>query len=288
MSGATKTVVEMMLGWVTRARRNKVGTAAVTNWNNMVSDWRDCGLNIIEPSPVLAASMMATSIQEVSDLRWPWPAFVVNLGASILPPVVGMDLTHREDRALSTGSANCALFVSELSSFLLWIPPDEKPGDFIPPLVRFAVGGTPTSMLSNSEHAGYCGVGYRRLGPILVRLAVGCALELGSCAMGDRKRRPRSMAERLAARNVVAAPYVLTRPVKVDCRPYVAEFLAGRRNRLSVRYMVRGHWRLQPCGPGRTERRYVHIEPHWKGPDCAPVAVRPHVMDHHEHAGATT
>lgn len=41
------------------------------------------------------------------------------------------------------------------------------------------------------------------------------------------------------------------------------------------RWMVRGHWRLQPHGPGRTLRRLQWIDPYVKGPDDAPLDVRP-------------
>lgn len=37
------------------------------------------------------------------------------------------------------------------------------------------------------------------------------------------------------------------------------------------RWVVRGHWRSQPCGPQRSERRAVYIAPHIKGPDGAPL-----------------
>jgi hypothetical protein len=37
------------------------------------------------------------------------------------------------------------------------------------------------------------------------------------------------------------------------------------------RWMVRGHWRQQPYGPGRERTRPVWISPHIKGPDGAPL-----------------
>jgi len=37
------------------------------------------------------------------------------------------------------------------------------------------------------------------------------------------------------------------------------------------RWIVRGHWRQQPCGPGRTETRPVWIAAYIKGPDDAPL-----------------
>jgi len=41
---------------------------------------------------------------------------------------------------------------------------------------------------------------------------------------------------------------------------------------LSVRFMVRGHWRRQACGPGRQQHRHVYIAPHWRGPEGAPLS----------------
>jgi hypothetical protein len=36
------------------------------------------------------------------------------------------------------------------------------------------------------------------------------------------------------------------------------------------RWLVGGHWRNQPCGPGRTDRRLTFISPYIKGPDDQP------------------
>lgn len=41
---------------------------------------------------------------------------------------------------------------------------------------------------------------------------------------------------------------------------------------VSVRYAVRGHWRQQAYGPGRSSRRPVWIHPHVRGPEDAPWA----------------
>lgn len=39
------------------------------------------------------------------------------------------------------------------------------------------------------------------------------------------------------------------------------------------RWLVRGHWRWQPCGPGRTERVRIWISPYVKGPEDKPLVV---------------
>jgi len=43
----------------------------------------------------------------------------------------------------------------------------------------------------------------------------------------------------------------------------------------SHRWMVRGHWRLQPYGPQRSKRRLQWIDPFVKGPEDKPLDVRP-------------
>lgn len=37
------------------------------------------------------------------------------------------------------------------------------------------------------------------------------------------------------------------------------------------RWIVRGHWRMQPCGPNRSLRRPTWVTPYVKGPDDAPL-----------------
>jgi hypothetical protein len=44
------------------------------------------------------------------------------------------------------------------------------------------------------------------------------------------------------------------------------------------RWAVRGHWRNQPFGPGRAQRRRIWIEPYIAGPEDKPLKARPVVM----------
>lgn len=45
------------------------------------------------------------------------------------------------------------------------------------------------------------------------------------------------------------------------------------------RWIVRGHWRMQACGVGRSERRPIWIHPFIKGPDGAPLIQSEKVYD---------
>jgi hypothetical protein len=57
--------------------------------------------------------------------------------------------------------------------------------------------------------------------------------------------------------------------ISPELRKLVASGYSDQIWRLGHRYIVRGHWRNQPYGPGRAERRKTWIEPHWKGPEGA-------------------
>ena len=39
------------------------------------------------------------------------------------------------------------------------------------------------------------------------------------------------------------------------------------------RWLVRGHWRQVPCGPGKTQRRPVYVMPFIKGPEDKPLII---------------
>lgn len=48
----------------------------------------------------------------------------------------------------------------------------------------------------------------------------------------------------------------------------------GKTREWSHRWIVSGHPRLQPCGPGRADRKLIWIDPYPKGPDDKPLVTR--------------
>lgn len=52
----------------------------------------------------------------------------------------------------------------------------------------------------------------------------------------------------------------------------------GSGNKATTRWWVRGHWRQQACGPNRSLRKPIYIEPHTAGAADAPVDDRPSVQ----------
>jgi len=123
-----------------------------------------------------------------------------------------------------------------------------------------------------------------------VRLQVAVRrLVMGAClAMSDPKAlrrgklRPRPLSEkcnkRLAGLPLVRE-HVLGKPIKVDCRQAVQDFVSGKGKAPSVQSLVRGHWKKQACGPGNVLRKVIHVEPYWRGPEDAPIVTRPHELE---------
>jgi hypothetical protein len=50
-------------------------------------------------------------------------------------------------------------------------------------------------------------------------------------------------------------------------------------NSPAVRFLVRGHWRNQAHGEGRSLRTFKWIEPFWKGPEMAEIVNKPYRVD---------
>jgi hypothetical protein len=73
--------------------------------------------------------------------------------------------------------------------------------------------------------------------------------------------------------------FTLRRDVKVDCRDAVRSYCRGvSPNAPSVQSLVRGHWKRQAHGPGYEQRKFIFVEPYWRGPEDGPIAMRAHSL----------
>jgi hypothetical protein len=52
----------------------------------------------------------------------------------------------------------------------------------------------------------------------------------------------------------------------------------GTGNKLSVHHLVAGHWKKQPCGERRKERKLIWVSPYWRGPEDGPLREAVHVL----------
>lgn len=69
---------------------------------------------------------------------------------------------------------------------------------------------------------------------------------------------------------------VVGRPIDVDMRPALRQFFTGDRSSIpAFQTQVRGHYKRQVIGVGRSGRKVIWLMPYWRGPKAAPILTRP-------------
>lgn len=64
--------------------------------------------------------------------------------------------------------------------------------------------------------------------------------------------------------------------IKVDRTEERTESMGDGTRKVTVRSLVSGHWRDQPCGKDKLDRKRIWIEPFWRGPEGAPITQKRH------------
>ena len=236
--------------------------------------WLACGLPRLVLSHKLSASLAATSIPEEfhSTIEAPWNWFVVVVPKGVFYNSEDSTLLVRPVD-LEEGGRGLRL------RYQHWSSPEciNRGGKPVAemavtaPLSEFA---QPDDVLRLRELDGEL----QRSLALHAQLVFGCMVELqGNESLGQARR---GVAEGIRRGPPKAWNLCISRPVRCDVRSHCRDYLAGSGKKLSKQFMVRGYWRRQPYGPGGELRRFQHIEPYWRGPEDAPIAVRPHVLKH--------
>lgn len=110
---------------------------------------------------------------------------------------------------------------------------------------------------------------------LLRRVFVGAILELDRSGCISSSVRPTGRDGRGVPK---AWTFRLTRAVRIDCRAALSDAIHGHGKAPTIQTLVRGHWKNQVHGPRATQRKLIHVEPYWRGPEDAPIAVRPHTL----------
>lgn len=118
----------------------------------------------------------------------------------------------------------------------------------------------------------------RRALALLHNIVVGTAVELEKRrAETGRNLQPPRGASVVGARGEPRGwTFQLSRPVHVDVREAIREYVRGGGRSPIVRSLIRGHRKRQRFGRGLSELRWITIAPHLRG--RGPLAVRPHVV----------
>jgi hypothetical protein len=235
--------------------------------------WYDCAWPTVELSREHAAALMATSIPD-QEIEPPWPAFLLRV-----PP----RLLYMTDGARDVEISAAYVGRYAIQQKLLWYIALHSTHS---PLVLFR-DRLPFSNLL--EHQGGVEVFDERerrsslderTMDMAVRLVINFCQALSEpsasgelCHYSSGLRRPCDGSEALRK------TFKWLPPVKVKCADAIRDWCrTGIGTPRTVRWLTRGHWRNQACGPGLSERRATWIEPYWNNVSSEIVATRKHVV----------
>ena len=261
----------------------------------LIARWCTIGCPAVTIESNLAAALMATEISEdaIHEIKLPWDCFMVRLPRDLVE-LGQLKFTHlavhrhggifenrwvddipdhQKERAIQYYRRNAG----ELWS--LYGVSDDG--------IAVARTDLPSVLLGKERHIylfeylkqlEHSETREDRLDQALARLVVG----ISSLAENQPKAlRPKSTKKQQHRWRFSKLPltteYVLAPdvPVKFDCTEAVGAFLRGeRKGPPRFQWIVRGHWRNQVHGPGRTGRKRIWIQPYWKGPEHAPMRMR--------------
>lgn len=239
-------------------------------------------------STALAASLCATSAPGIVP-EWPFEALSIRLPDRLLP-VVEPDGTETwlEHVLLCRDPIDLAIPLSVVSEAAgnaadndprfgaerrIWVRAMSTRGTMFGHMANYT-----SDLAKEWRHVQFDGGSIeqepidRRSMDMVGRLALGVLLEFereehrAKRASGPNKRDRRGPPR--------AWVFQFCRGVKCDVRAAVTDYCRGGGSSPSVQTLVRGHWKNQVCGQARTGRKRIHVEPYWRGPEDAPIAVR--------------
>ncbi|MFO0678510.1 MAG: hypothetical protein U0169_18375 [Polyangiaceae bacterium] len=260
--------------WLSATLAKPCGPAQVLG----AARWAGAGFPQVTLGHKLAASLCSTKIdpETANAARHPWPAYRILVPSGLVDvadplvdggvmPVDYLDVfdagkfTHV---TASSRSSDFTFFVAH-GTLAKGLVEDRTSPEILTPLHD-------TGARLEDAHE-------RALGS-LWRLMVGVALEMSDPA---RVKAPKSSSapadDARSGSEPAIATYVLGRTVMIDCRDALRAYLRGmRRDAPAVQSLVRGHWKRQAFGAKGADRRWIHVEPYWRGPEDAPIALRRH------------
>jgi len=246
--------------------------------------WADQAFPIVQMGHKYFSALVATSVNEkqAEDIQPPWGAFLIQVPTKVLSihdlqadcyREVTYILVHHVARGENSRKVWRYITIGE-GGISLW-----------------KHGADPRHLLSGKLQGEDCsktafGVDVEdrdeRLNMLIGRLVLNVCL-----AMSNKDNVKKVGKAHKYKGNIRTSDEPLTRvfqlgkPLKLDCRKALTDYIEGKSRKgsaPSVQTLVVGHWKMQAYGPKNSLRKHIHIEPYWRGPDDAPILVRPHEL----------
>jgi len=260
--------------------------------------WCEYGFPTIDIDDRQSASYMATQLSEdfADSIVPPWPSFMIRLGTPLeVYPQNEPDRTVKVKmlrvRTLNGGAGTLESPTSWRDGWVISMEPDSADHDG-------AILGLKDTRTLCQEDLSPNGVMLdddnlvaegtfpddqnRRLWLVVRRLVAATCVRLSSkqerrSAFAGKSKRLVKKASRGGLprpEKLVYRRFAIRNSVKVDVREAVRGYIQHGGRSPKVRTLVRGHWRNQVCGKGRLDRKWIQIEPHWRGPEDGALSAR--------------
>jgi hypothetical protein len=255
---------------------------------------------VVEIGQKFAASLLVSTITDevLNDLKMPWPAFMLSVPEGLL---------ETWDPNSKTNIPICKIFAAQSTKDITSVPNSAK--GFVGNWMFFATTKTPISlwrfgvtpaglMMENNEfkeetetHESMRGVldfslettdlDSRVSGMIGKLIVTTCIALTMKELVSERQHRPKNKHKKQNTQEPEARIYTVGKPTVIDFRERVKQYLRGERRSkdLEVQHMVQGHFKRQPFGKNRVERKTIWIEPYYRGPEDAAIAIHPHILE---------
>lgn len=271
-----QTTAGQMMRYADPGTQRAIGTQAIC-----VGSWAASGFPTFDVTHRLAATLMATKVlpEQEEHIVSPFPGCMVKLPDNLL-------FVQDEDGNLSSCSILCFAFhlIKGAPGISYIMMSQSKTAVFgTMPRVGFTTSDTWDKLDQGEVTAEEID---ERASELARKLILGLCLYLSDPAkLGSPKQqraKPRA-SQRAPGQLPVANVYVIGRELGLNedneakqgakniitaIREY-AKHGAGKAP--AVQYIVRGHWKMQAHGPGRTERKLIQVAPYWRGPVDAPI-----------------
>lgn len=219
--------------------------------------WAEHGYQHVSMPATYAAALLATAIQDsiLPKVTSPFPAFVIDVPEELLPvdnsegpDFVTRVVVFRHEHRLHPEGA-WAYVAWTKRTLQLWRF-GVSVADLLPPTL------TAPGASENAEHLASFPVEItdldRRTKALLGRLIVNTCLAMTDPANVRTKGNVHRVGRRL----------------ELDLREEVRAYGLGLTRRSpEVGGWVSSHWKMQPYGPGSALRKWIFVEPYWRGPD---------------------
>lgn len=234
--------------------------------------WLECGFPELEPTHKLAASLMCTSVSpdHADEIPMPWRCFAISVPVGLLDPDPSGTAAPPELILVLQRVADGRIVTMEMSEHSIHY--GDEPG----------LGGYAELDLEKREWnvTEAKDVIWKdtvtRWSTLMGRLIVGCCIEADRYRPSSNSGSPSVRVKRGEPKSWVVK---LQRNVNLDVREQLRLYASRKTDcKVSVQIFVRGHHKWQPCGPDCIGRKWIHVEPYWRGPENAPILVGPHKM----------